>query len=381
MNILKLSIFLTFLSLYLFSFSALATSSLVEKKVTSLVEGAPEISIHTKNMYDLYLNHLKGDEIVLIASNSRSGDGGVVQYEWLSGKKVVGRKSEIGIPSNRVGEFHYSLRITNGKKLSTTKNFIVTISPNVFPEIDIDQSNLFVPSKVILSIANVQKLVGIKSVKWRNLLTSDNSTGNTFTQIIQHVGQTPIEFELEDSFGKIFTERVIISAYSEGPYLEGPSEIEITPGDSTSIDYKRIGSSDTIVTLREQIPGIKVTEYGSLYIDVAGVPKNGKFITLVASNEFSSFEKKIKLVGLVPVPLATVPSGFVGTFIIDAPHSLLHKTKVLVTKEMTRGPTIIHFFEAKAKNGNLLITRTEGGELIQPLQITFPPSVMGAHLE
>lgn len=357
----------------------LESSSSVEIQASNMSnEDAPQINIVTKNAYDLYLNYLQGSTIELDASFSTGGNGKITQYEWKKDNVLIGSESTVNIPSNSIGQHNYSLTITNSNNISAKKLFMISISPNVVPEITVNQSNEYAPSNVSASLANSNSFIGIKYLSWKNTYTGEVYSGQTFSQTINHIGETKLQVELEDTYGYIYSKEVLINIKNDGPFIEGPREVDVVLGIPNDFKYIVSGDSTTTVSIKENILGVSLDKLGTLNLNVNESPSGIETITLIASNGIRFFEKEIKVNWLTPTLLATIPAGFNGTYIIDAPHSLLNKSQIQITEEMTNRMTGIKFLEASSNGQNYIITKSDAGELYNPIQIKFPESILGS---
>ncbi|MCM2351911.1 MAG: PKD domain-containing protein [Bacteriovoracaceae bacterium] len=357
-----------------------SNSTIKIQSVAPSPEDAPQISIVTKNAYDLYLNYLQGSPIEMDATSSTGGNGEISHYEWKKDDEVIGNGSTVAIPSDSIGQYNYSLSITNSNNLISKKAFVISISPNVTPEITVDQPNAYAPSDVSLSVANTNDFVGIKILTWSNKYTGEKLSAETYSELIGHVGETIFQLKIEDTYGYIYEKNIKVTVLNDGPYIEGPSMIDVILDGPQEFKYTVSGDLSTKIALKEQIQGVSINIFGELLINRNEAPSGVEFITLIASNGLRIFEKEIKVSWLKPTPLATIPAGFYGTYQINAPSSVLHKVQVEITEEMTNGLTAINFLEVKTNDGTYLITKTEGGDLRNPLKISTSGSVLGAHM-
>jgi hypothetical protein len=334
----------------------------------------------TLNAPRLLTNYLRGEHVELDASHSTGGNGDITKFEWRKDNEILGYGDKVVIPSNTVGQFNITLIVTNSNNISSQKSFTLSISPNITPQVSINQLEDFVPSQVNITLTNSHEFVGIQKISWLNMLTGEKFITQSFSQLIEQVGLTSIKLFIEDNYGYIYTKEVSLTLLNDGPFIEGPAEIDVILSDKREISYKIYDDLDSTLEVKEAVPGVIINELGYLSIHINEIPQGQNYITLIASSGTRVFEKQIKINWLTPNFLATIPSGFYGKYVINAPDSILNKTEIVIAEEMTTGPIAITLMEVKTSKGTYLITRTQGGELKNPLQIITPDGVLGTHL-
>ena len=199
----------------------------------------PIIVLVDKDSWNLNTHYLQGSEVIIDSVYSKAGEdnASIQSVEWFDSSNIIGSETTFNVPTDVIGEFNYRVKVTNSLGGVSDKDFKISISPDILPQVQVIQPSHVVPSDVVLSLENLNEFIGPREIKWKNTYTNEEYLRESVSTMINHVGETIFIVNVTDSFGYVYNKEVVVEAITDTLYIEGETKIDVVIGAAQSFKY------------------------------------------------------------------------------------------------------------------------------------------------